>query len=36
MLVFAAIVGEQDTSKKVNVVLVFAVIVGEQDTNKKR
>jgi len=35
MLVFAVIVGEQDTCKKVNAVLVFAVIVGEQDTSKR-
>ena len=34
MLVFAVIVGEQDTRKAVNAMLVFTVIVGEKDTRK--
>ena len=35
-VVFAVIVGEQDTGKSGKCSVVFAVIVGEQDTDKKQ
>ena len=35
-VVFAVIVGEQDTKKSAKCSVVFAVIVGEQDTGKKQ